>query len=144
MLWETDLRQHWYYFCQRMFLPMLSPKSFMVSCLRFRSLSHFEFIFVHGLRVCSNFIDLHMLGCCIFVGYHTFGSPIARHHGSLLGLITRGLSWFLSTQTHTLTSPLWSLSPLSIFCLAASELKYAGGPGSLRVLLQLRDQIQHA
>ena len=25
----------------------------------FKSLSHFEFIFVHGVRVCSNFIDLH-------------------------------------------------------------------------------------
>ena len=24
----------------------------------FKSLSHFEFIFVHGVRVCSNFIDL--------------------------------------------------------------------------------------
>ena len=31
----------------------------MVSCLTFKSLSHFEFIFVHGVRVCSNFIDLH-------------------------------------------------------------------------------------
>ena len=30
----------------------------MVSCLIFQSLSHFEFIFVHGVRVCSNFIDL--------------------------------------------------------------------------------------
>ena len=34
----------------------------MVSCLIFKSLSHFEFIFVHGLRVCSNFIDLHVIG----------------------------------------------------------------------------------
>ena len=39
-------------------LPMLS-KSFMVSCLIFKSLSHFEFIFVHSVRVYSNFIDLH-------------------------------------------------------------------------------------
>ena len=31
----------------------------MVSCLIFKSLSHFEFIFVHGMKVCSNFIDLH-------------------------------------------------------------------------------------
>ena len=27
--------------------------------LTFKSLSHFEFIFVHGVRVCSSFIDLH-------------------------------------------------------------------------------------
>ena len=31
----------------------------MVSCLMFKSLSHFEFIFVHGVRVCSSYIDLH-------------------------------------------------------------------------------------
>ena len=41
-------------------LPMFSSKSFMVSCLMFKSLSHFEFIFVYGERVCSNFIDLHV------------------------------------------------------------------------------------
>ena len=31
----------------------------MVSCLVFKSLSYFEFIFVCGVRVCSNFTDLH-------------------------------------------------------------------------------------
>ena len=31
----------------------------MVSCLIFKSLSHFEFIFVHGVRLCSSFIDLY-------------------------------------------------------------------------------------
>ena len=31
----------------------------MVSGLTFRSLIHFEFIFVHGVRECSNFILLH-------------------------------------------------------------------------------------
>ena len=42
------------------FLPMFSSKSFIVSCLTFRSLIHFEFIFVYGLRKCSNFILLHV------------------------------------------------------------------------------------
>ena len=37
---------------------MFSSRSFMVSCLVFKSLSHFEFIFVYGVRMCSNFIDL--------------------------------------------------------------------------------------
>ena len=41
-------------------LPMFSSRSFMVSCLIFRPLSHFEFIFVYGVRVCSNFTDLHV------------------------------------------------------------------------------------
>ena len=31
----------------------------MVSCFIFRSLSHFEFIFVCDVRVYSNFTDLH-------------------------------------------------------------------------------------
>ena len=37
---------------------MFSSRSLMVSCLRFKSLSHFEFIFVHGVRACSSFTDL--------------------------------------------------------------------------------------
>ena len=40
-------------------LPLFSSKSFMMSCLMFKSLSHFEFIFVSGVRECSDFIDLH-------------------------------------------------------------------------------------
>ena len=34
--------------------------SFMVPCLIFKSLSHFKFIFVYSVRVCYNFIDLHV------------------------------------------------------------------------------------
>ena len=45
--------------CQSV-LPMFSSKSFIVSGLTFRSLSHFEFIYVYGLRECSNFILLHV------------------------------------------------------------------------------------
>ena len=40
--------------------PMLSSKSFIVSGLKFRSLIHFEFIFVYGVKKCSNFILLHV------------------------------------------------------------------------------------
>lgn len=40
-------------------LLMFSSKSFMVLCLIFKSLSYFKFIFVYGVRLCSNFIDLH-------------------------------------------------------------------------------------
>ena len=32
-------------------LPTFSSKSLMVSCLIFKTLSHFEFIFMHGVRV---------------------------------------------------------------------------------------------
>ena len=41
-------------------LPMFSSKSFIVSGLSFRSLIHFEFIFVYGVRKCYNFILLHV------------------------------------------------------------------------------------
>ena len=41
-------------------LPMFSFKSFIVSGLTFRSLIHFEFIFVYGGKKCSNFILLHV------------------------------------------------------------------------------------
>ena len=41
-------------------LPMFSSKSFIVSGLTFKSLIHFEFIFVNGVRQCSNFIRLHV------------------------------------------------------------------------------------
>ena len=40
-------------------LPMFSSRNCMVSCFMFKSLSHFEFIFVQDVRVCSSFIDLH-------------------------------------------------------------------------------------
>ena len=39
---------------------MFSSKSFIVSGLTFRSLIHFEFFFVYGVRKCSNFILLHI------------------------------------------------------------------------------------
>ena len=41
-------------------LPMFSSKSFTVSGFTFRSLIHFEFIFVYGVRKCSNFVLFYM------------------------------------------------------------------------------------
>ena len=41
-------------------LPMFS-RSFIVSGLTFRSLNHFEFIFVNGVRKCSSFILLQVV-----------------------------------------------------------------------------------
>ena len=40
-------------------LPVFSSRSFMVSCLMFKCISHFGFIWGPGVRVCPNFIDLH-------------------------------------------------------------------------------------
>ena len=41
-------------------LPMFSSKSFIISGLTFRSLIHFEFIFVYSVWKCYNFILLHV------------------------------------------------------------------------------------
>ena len=40
---------------------MFSSGSFIVSALMFRSLIHFEFIFVYGVRKCSSFILLQVV-----------------------------------------------------------------------------------
>ena len=42
-------------------LPMFSSRSFIISGLTFRSLIHFEFIFVYGVRKCSSFILLQVV-----------------------------------------------------------------------------------
>ena len=73
----TLIRSHWFIFAfisvtlgdlpEKIFvrlmsenvLPMFSSRSSMVSCLIFKVFSHFECIFVHSVRVCSRFIDLH-------------------------------------------------------------------------------------
>ena len=45
-------------------LPMISSRSFMMSCIMLKFLSHFAFIFLYGERMCSNSFDvltsLHM------------------------------------------------------------------------------------
>ena len=40
-------------------LHLLSSRNFTMSCVTFTFLSNFEFIFVYGVRKCSNFINLH-------------------------------------------------------------------------------------
>ena len=47
-------------FISKSVLPMFSSRSFIVSDLTFRSLIHFEFIFIYGVQECSNFILLHV------------------------------------------------------------------------------------
>ena len=42
-------------------LPMFSSRNFIVSGITFRSLIHFEFIFVCGVRRCSSFILLQVV-----------------------------------------------------------------------------------
>ena len=60
LLWEVGHRGSCCDLCQRV-LPMFSSRSFIVSGLTFRSLIHFEFIFVYGVRKCSSFILLQVV-----------------------------------------------------------------------------------
>jgi len=41
-------------------LPVFSSKHFIVSGLTFRSLIHFDFVLVYGVRNCFNFTLLHV------------------------------------------------------------------------------------
>ena len=59
-------------------LPMFSSKSFIVSSLIFRSLIHFEFIFVYGVRKCSNLILLHV--AVQFSQHHLLKRPSLPHY----------------------------------------------------------------
>ena len=43
-------------------LPVFSSRSFIVSGLKFRSLIHFKFTFVYGVRKCSKTQHLRFMG----------------------------------------------------------------------------------
>ena len=57
-------------------LPMFSSRSFIVSGLTFRSLIHFEFIFVYGVRKCSAAAAKSLQSCL------TLCDPIEAAHQS--------------------------------------------------------------
>ena len=50
-----------YDLCRGVYLSLFSSRSFIVSGLMFRSLIHFEFIFVYGVKKCSTFILLQVV-----------------------------------------------------------------------------------
>ena len=60
LLWEVGHRGSCYDLSQRV-LPIFSYRSFIASGLTFRSLIHFEFTFVCGIRKCSSFILLQVV-----------------------------------------------------------------------------------
>ena len=74
LLWETNLKKTFVRLMLENVLPMFSSRSFMVSCLMFKPLSHFEFIFVHGVSVCSSFIDLHAAVQTVFFPFYVLAS----------------------------------------------------------------------
>ena len=58
--WGNKSKKLFLQFMSKNVLPMFSFRNFMVSSLTFRSLIHIEFIFLYGMRKCSDFILLHV------------------------------------------------------------------------------------
>ena len=58
-------------------LPVLSSRSFIDSGLTFRSLIHFDFVFVYGIRKCSNFVLFHV--AVQFSQHHLLKRPPFLH-----------------------------------------------------------------
>ena len=89
-------------------LTLFSSKSFIVSSLTFRSSIHFEFIFVYGVRKCSNFILLHV--AVQFSQHHLLKRLSLPHYMSL-----PPLSKIKHPQVHGFISGLFVLFHQSIF-----------------------------
>ena len=129
-------------------LPMFSSKSFIVSGLTFRSLIHFEFIYVYGVRQCSNFI-FFTCSCPVssaplieelFLPHHIFFPPLSKIrypqvHGFISGLSIL-FHWFIFLflcQYHTVLMTVtlqYSLKsgslipPAPFFFLRTEESRY--------------------
>ena len=78
-------------------LPMFSSKSFIVSGHTFRSLIHFEFIFVYGVKKCFNFILLHI---AIQFSQHHLWKMLSLPHCIFLPPLSKirypQVHWFIS------------------------------------------------
>ena len=57
--------------------PMFSSKSFILSCLVFRFLIHFDFIFVYGVRKCSNFFYMWLLSFISTTYWRSYLFPLS-------------------------------------------------------------------
>ena len=67
-------------------LPMFSSHNFIVFGLTFRSLIHFEFIFVHDVRKCPNFILLHV---AVQYSQHHLLKRLSLPHGIFLPSLSK-------------------------------------------------------
>ena len=65
------------WFISKSILPIFSSKNFIVSSLTFRSLIHFEFIFVYGVRECSNYMFLHV---AVQIPWHYLLKRLSFHY----------------------------------------------------------------
>ena len=77
--------------CKRVFC-LFSSKSFMVSSLTFRSFIHFEFIFIHIVWKCPNFVILHEKNIVVLFSQHHLLKRLSFLHSILL----LPLSWLIN------------------------------------------------
>ena len=91
-------------------LPTFSSKSFMVSGFTFKSLIHFEFIFVYGAGKCSSFILLHI--SVQFSQHHLLNRLPFLHCISLLPL----------SKIKLFASFIWRLIPPTPFLYSSSSI----------------------
>ena len=112
-------------------LPMFSSKSFMVSCLIFKCLSHLECIFVCGVKECSNFIHFHAV---VQLSQQQLLKRLSFFHYIFLVLFQKSINHmcvdlFLNSVSCSIDQCLCHLS-LIIFILFCSVL-FASGTASL-------------
>ena len=100
-------------------LVMFSSRSFMVPCFLFMSLSHFKFIFVYGVKMCSNLIDLHI----VQLSNHHLMKRLSFSHCTLLLPLSKinCLSVFGFISELSVFCP---LDPLSVFVPIPHSLDY--------------------
>ena len=78
---------------------------FIVPCPRVKYWSHFEFIFVDGVRVCSNFIDLHV---AVQLSQHHLMKRLYFSHCIFLLPLSK-INWPLGVQVY-----FWALYSIPI------------------------------
>ena len=105
----------------------------MVSCFMFNSLSHFEFIFVHGIRVCSSFTGLDAPVLHVQFSQHHLLKTLSFFHFISLSPLSKINSIFCSLTLFYLRYPLCcfsnsvppqGLGTCHFFCLKCSSLRY--------------------
>ena len=104
LLLEVGSQRILLWFMSLSVLPMFSSKSVTVSDLTFRTLIHFEFIFVYGIRKCSNFILWHVV---IHFTQHYLLKKLSFPHSIFLPPLSKircpyvlGLLFWLSVLFH--------------------------------------------
>ena len=138
---------------------MFSSKSFIVSGLTCRSLIHFEFIFVYGVRKYSSFILLHTCVCGVSLGTYPSGNvrfPLRRALGRwalnrLERQVVQWCPWEEGWWAHD-ASPVCMLHPgrqhvrfpCSLRCLGGCSQAGPSPLGAFRVLVGEEGRCQPA